>query len=105
MQRCLNPAEILIMFNSKSTVHLKDVHGALILDDFFIRKRYQKITETPKKQEVRNRGFKLQCCCVSQVQEAVHGVTMEECQAALQNHNWNVQQAVHYLKVCAFTES
>uniref|UniRef100_A0A3Q0RCI6 Activated CDC42 kinase 1 n=1 Tax=Amphilophus citrinellus TaxID=61819 RepID=A0A3Q0RCI6_AMPCI len=33
------------------------------------------------------------------VQEAVHGVTIEECQAALHNHNWNVQQAVHYLKV------
>ncbi|XP_018609252.1 activated CDC42 kinase 1-like isoform X2 [Scleropages formosus] len=33
------------------------------------------------------------------VQEAVHGVTMEECQTALQNHNWNVQKAVHYLKV------
>uniref|UniRef100_A0AAQ5YYM1 Activated CDC42 kinase 1 n=1 Tax=Amphiprion ocellaris TaxID=80972 RepID=A0AAQ5YYM1_AMPOC len=31
--------------------------------------------------------------------EAVHGVTIEECQAALQNHNWNVQKAVHYLKV------
>ncbi|CAG5897067.1 unnamed protein product [Menidia menidia] len=34
-----------------------------------------------------------------QVQEAVHGVTLEECQAALQNHNWNVQKAVQYLKV------
>lgn len=33
------------------------------------------------------------------VQEAVHGVTIEECKAALQNHNWNVQKAVHYLKV------
>uniref|UniRef100_A0A8C7LF86 Activated CDC42 kinase 1 n=1 Tax=Oncorhynchus kisutch TaxID=8019 RepID=A0A8C7LF86_ONCKI len=33
------------------------------------------------------------------VQEAVHGVTIEECQTALQNHNWNVQKAVHYLKV------
>uniref|UniRef100_A0AAX7UJ24 Activated CDC42 kinase 1 n=1 Tax=Astatotilapia calliptera TaxID=8154 RepID=A0AAX7UJ24_ASTCA len=53
----------------------------------------------PRCAALRNRGFKLQCCCVSQVQEAVHGVTMEECQAALQNHNWNVQQAVHYLKV------
>lgn len=42
------------------------------------------------------------CCCVIQVQEAVHGVTLEECQAALQNHNWNVQKAVHYLKVRAF---
>ncbi|XP_069574332.1 tyrosine kinase, non-receptor, 2b isoform X2 [Brachyistius frenatus] len=36
---------------------------------------------------------------VKLVQEAVHGVTIEECQAALQNHNWNVQKAVHYLKV------
>uniref|UniRef100_A0A8C1RIQ0 Activated CDC42 kinase 1 n=1 Tax=Cyprinus carpio TaxID=7962 RepID=A0A8C1RIQ0_CYPCA len=33
------------------------------------------------------------------VQEAVHGVTTEECQTALQNHSWNVQKAVHYLKV------
>uniref|UniRef100_A0A8C7YV96 non-specific protein-tyrosine kinase n=1 Tax=Oryzias sinensis TaxID=183150 RepID=A0A8C7YV96_9TELE len=33
------------------------------------------------------------------VQEAVHGVTLEECQAALQNHNWSVQKAVHFLKV------
>ncbi|KAM9459641.1 activated CDC42 kinase 1-like isoform 3-T3 [Salvelinus alpinus] len=36
---------------------------------------------------------------VKMVQEAVHGVTIEECQTALQNHNWNVQKAVHYLKV------
>lgn len=36
---------------------------------------------------------------VKVVQEAVHGVTIEECQAALQNHSWNVQKAVHYLKV------
>ncbi|KAM3604969.1 uncharacterized protein V6R79_018875 [Siganus canaliculatus] len=36
---------------------------------------------------------------VRMVQEAVHGVTLEECQAALQNHNWNIQKAVHYLKV------
>ncbi|XP_052319206.1 activated CDC42 kinase 1-like isoform X2 [Oncorhynchus keta] len=35
---------------------------------------------------------------VKMVQEAVHGVTVEECQTALQNHNWNVQKAVHYLK-------
>lgn len=33
------------------------------------------------------------------MQEAVHGVTLEECQAALQNHSWNVQKAMHYLKV------
>ncbi|TRY60027.1 hypothetical protein DNTS_033677 [Danionella cerebrum] len=32
------------------------------------------------------------------VQEAVHGVTIEECQTALQNHSWIVQKAVHYLK-------
>ncbi|KAG5285606.1 hypothetical protein AALO_G00005310 [Alosa alosa] len=36
---------------------------------------------------------------VRQVQEAVHGVTIEECQTALQNHGWSVQKAVHYLKV------
>uniref|UniRef100_A0AAZ3R907 Activated CDC42 kinase 1 n=1 Tax=Oncorhynchus tshawytscha TaxID=74940 RepID=A0AAZ3R907_ONCTS len=36
---------------------------------------------------------------VKMVQEAVHGVTVEECQTALQNHNWNVQKAVHHLKV------
>ncbi|XP_031720960.1 activated CDC42 kinase 1 isoform X2 [Anarrhichthys ocellatus] len=36
---------------------------------------------------------------VKMVQDAVHGVTIEECQAALQNHNWNVQKAVHHLKV------
>ncbi|XP_053895677.1 activated CDC42 kinase 1 isoform X2 [Malaclemys terrapin pileata] len=33
------------------------------------------------------------------VQEMVHGVTTEECQAALQNHGWNVQRAIQYLKV------
>ncbi|XP_075427119.1 activated CDC42 kinase 1 isoform X7 [Ascaphus truei] len=33
------------------------------------------------------------------VQEMVHGVTTEECQAALQNHGWNVQKAIQYLKV------
>ncbi|XP_056276223.1 tyrosine kinase, non-receptor, 2b isoform X5 [Pseudoliparis swirei] len=36
---------------------------------------------------------------VKMVQEAVHGVTMDECQAALHNHSLNVQKAVHYLKV------
>ncbi|XP_015685783.1 activated CDC42 kinase 1-like, partial [Protobothrops mucrosquamatus] len=36
---------------------------------------------------------------IRQVQETVHGVTTEECQAALQNHSWNVQKAVQYLKV------
>lgn len=34
-----------------------------------------------------------------QVQDMVHGVTTEECQAALQNHGWNVQRAIQYLKV------
>ncbi|XP_075274224.1 activated CDC42 kinase 1 isoform X5 [Opisthocomus hoazin] len=33
------------------------------------------------------------------VQDTVHGVTTEECQAALQNHGWSVQRAVQYLKV------
>ncbi|XP_036411515.1 activated CDC42 kinase 1-like isoform X2 [Megalops cyprinoides] len=36
---------------------------------------------------------------VKLVQEAVHGVTIEECQTALQSHGWNVQTAVQYLKV------
>ncbi|XP_026229989.1 tyrosine kinase, non-receptor, 2b isoform X2 [Anabas testudineus] len=36
---------------------------------------------------------------VKMVQEAVHGVTIEECQAALRNHNWNIEKAVNYLKV------
>uniref|UniRef100_A0A8C5CQR7 Activated CDC42 kinase 1 n=1 Tax=Gadus morhua TaxID=8049 RepID=A0A8C5CQR7_GADMO len=31
--------------------------------------------------------------------QAVHGVTVEECQTALQNQGWSVLQAVHYLKV------
>lgn len=34
-----------------------------------------------------------------QVQDTVHGVTTEECQAALQNHGWNIQRAIQYLKV------
>lgn len=33
------------------------------------------------------------------MQEAVHGVTVEECQTALQTHSWNFQEAVKYLKV------
>ncbi|XP_068196199.1 tyrosine kinase, non-receptor, 2b isoform X2 [Antennarius striatus] len=33
------------------------------------------------------------------VQEAVHGVTMDECQDALHSHGWSVPQAVHHLKV------
>ncbi|KAM7369675.1 hypothetical protein PAMP_010979 [Pampus punctatissimus] len=36
---------------------------------------------------------------VTQVQEAVHGVTLEECQAALQTYKWSVQQAINHLKV------
>uniref|UniRef100_A0A8C4I2D5 Activated CDC42 kinase 1 n=1 Tax=Dicentrarchus labrax TaxID=13489 RepID=A0A8C4I2D5_DICLA len=30
---------------------------------------------------------------------AVHGVTLEECQAALQGHNWSIPQAINHLKV------
>uniref|UniRef100_A0A674P9Z5 Activated CDC42 kinase 1 n=1 Tax=Takifugu rubripes TaxID=31033 RepID=A0A674P9Z5_TAKRU len=33
------------------------------------------------------------------VQRAVHGVTLEECRAALQTHSWSVPQAVNHLKV------
>ncbi|KAM8805211.1 activated CDC42 kinase 1 isoform 2-T2 [Eudromia elegans] len=33
------------------------------------------------------------------VQDMVHGVTTEECLTALQNHGWNVQRAIQYLKV------
>ncbi|XP_025926722.1 activated CDC42 kinase 1 isoform X1 [Apteryx rowi] len=33
------------------------------------------------------------------VQDMVHGVTTEECQTALQNHSWNIQRAIQYLKV------
>ncbi|XP_034562049.1 activated CDC42 kinase 1 isoform X1 [Notolabrus celidotus] len=36
---------------------------------------------------------------ITQVQGAVHGVTLEECQTALQSHNWSVPQAVNHLKV------
>ncbi|KAM8822415.1 LOW QUALITY PROTEIN: activated CDC42 kinase 1 [Spinachia spinachia] len=36
---------------------------------------------------------------VTQVQGAVHGVTLEECQVALQSHSWSVSQAVNHLKV------
>ncbi|KAK1885438.1 Activated CDC42 kinase 1 [Dissostichus eleginoides] len=36
---------------------------------------------------------------VTQVQGAVHGVTLEECQAALQSHNWSTPHAVNVLKV------
>lgn len=36
---------------------------------------------------------------LQQVQEAVHGVTVEESQTALQAHGWNAQEAVKYLKV------
>lgn len=37
-----------------------------------------------------------------QVQGAVHGVTTEECKAALQSYNWSIPQAVNYLKVHLF---
>ncbi|KAF6719977.1 Activated CDC42 kinase 1 [Oryzias melastigma] len=36
---------------------------------------------------------------ISQVQGAVHGVTTEECRAALLSHGWSVQPAINYLKV------
>ncbi|XP_061821120.1 activated CDC42 kinase 1 isoform X2 [Nerophis lumbriciformis] len=36
---------------------------------------------------------------IIQVQGAVHGVTLDECQAALQSQNWGIQQAVDHLKV------
>nr|XP_020032091.1 activated CDC42 kinase 1 isoform X11 [Castor canadensis] len=36
---------------------------------------------------------------VQMLQAMVHGVTTEECQAALQSHSWNVQRAAQYLKV------
>nr|XP_061790807.1 tyrosine kinase, non-receptor, 2b isoform X3 [Nerophis lumbriciformis] len=36
---------------------------------------------------------------VKEVQGVVHGVTIEECRTALQNHNWSIEKAVHYLKV------
>ncbi|XP_051910423.1 activated CDC42 kinase 1 isoform X1 [Hippocampus zosterae] len=36
---------------------------------------------------------------VAQIREAVHGVTLDECQAALQAHHGEVQQAINHLKV------
>ncbi|XP_039982242.1 activated CDC42 kinase 1 [Xiphias gladius] len=36
---------------------------------------------------------------ITQVQGAVHGVTLEECKAALQSHNWSISQAITHLKV------
>ncbi|XP_034998621.2 activated CDC42 kinase 1 isoform X2 [Hippoglossus stenolepis] len=36
---------------------------------------------------------------ITQVQAAVHGVTLEECQSALQAHNWRIPQAISHLKV------
>ncbi|KAF7660199.1 hypothetical protein LDENG_00286060 [Lucifuga dentata] len=36
---------------------------------------------------------------VTQVHGSVHGVTLDECRAALQSHNWNISQAVQHLKV------
>ncbi|KAK0143669.1 Activated CDC42 kinase 1 [Merluccius polli] len=36
---------------------------------------------------------------IKQVQEAVHGVTAEECQASLLDHGWSVSLAVQHLKV------
>ncbi|XP_053198286.1 activated CDC42 kinase 1 [Scomber japonicus] len=36
---------------------------------------------------------------ITQVQGAVHGVTLEECKAALQGYKWSIPQAIHHLKV------
>ncbi|KAM5292242.1 activated CDC42 kinase 1 isoform 3-T3 [Ctenodactylus gundi] len=36
---------------------------------------------------------------VQMLQAMVHGVTTDECQAALQSHSWSVQRAAQYLKV------
>lgn len=36
---------------------------------------------------------------IQMLQVMVHGVTTEECQAALQSHGWSVQRAAQYLKV------
>uniref|UniRef100_A0A8I5NFZ8 Activated CDC42 kinase 1 n=2 Tax=Papio anubis TaxID=9555 RepID=A0A8I5NFZ8_PAPAN len=36
---------------------------------------------------------------IQMLQAMVHGVTTEECQAALQSHGWSVQRAAQYLKV------
>lgn len=38
-------------------------------------------------------------CPGHQVQEAVHGVTLDECRAALQSHSWSVAEAINHLKV------
>lgn len=35
----------------------------------------------------------------AQLQAMVHGVTTEECQAALRSHSWSIQRAAQYLKV------
>lgn len=36
---------------------------------------------------------------VQMLQAMVHGVTTEECQAALRSHSWSIQRAAQYLKV------
>ncbi|XP_075903529.1 activated CDC42 kinase 1 isoform X2 [Nelusetta ayraudi] len=36
---------------------------------------------------------------IRRVQEAVHGVTLDECRAALQSHSWSVAEAINHLKV------
>lgn len=38
-------------------------------------------------------------CPGHQVQEAVHGVTLDECRAALNSHSWSVAEAINHLKV------
>ncbi|KAI5610244.1 activated CDC42 kinase 1-like isoform X3, partial [Silurus asotus] len=56
---------------------------------------YSSVKQVPSERP----GFRdiLQRCM--KVQEAVHGVTVEECQTALQSHGWNIQKAIEYLKV------
>ncbi|XP_067434022.1 activated CDC42 kinase 1 isoform X1 [Thunnus thynnus] len=36
---------------------------------------------------------------ITQVQGAVHGVTLEECRTALQSYKWSIPQAINHLKV------
>ncbi|XP_044195976.1 activated CDC42 kinase 1 isoform X2 [Thunnus albacares] len=36
---------------------------------------------------------------ITQVQGAVHGVTLEECRTALQTYKWSIPQAINHLKV------
>ncbi|KAK7881624.1 hypothetical protein WMY93_030033 [Mugilogobius chulae] len=36
---------------------------------------------------------------IAKVHGEVHGVTLEECRAALITHNWSIPQAINHLKV------